>query len=68
MSNSAQDKLKHLNDLREQSLAGGGPERIAKIHDKGRLTSRELFRLVDSLRCLSRTPRTKLKEEGLIFS
>ena len=41
MSNSNQDKLSRLNELRAESQAGGGPERIKKIHANGRLTARE---------------------------
>lgn len=35
------DKFERLRDMREKSLAGGGPERIQKQHDSGKLTARE---------------------------
>ncbi len=34
-------KLQELRDKRKATLLGGGPERIKKIHDAGRLTARE---------------------------
>ncbi|MBU8871528.1 MAG: acyl-CoA carboxylase subunit beta [Gemmatimonadales bacterium] len=46
MSNSQQDKLNHLNELRQQAIEGGGPEKTAKIHEKGRLTARERIHLL----------------------
>ena len=46
MSNSNQDKLARLSELRAESQAGGGPARIAKIHAKGRLTARERIHLL----------------------
>jgi propionyl-CoA carboxylase beta subunit len=46
MSQSPQDKLNHLNALREQAMAGGGPEKAKKIHEKGRLTARERIHLL----------------------
>ena len=39
-------KLKRLKELRRQALEGGGPEKIAKIHAKGRLTARERIHLL----------------------
>jgi acetyl-CoA carboxylase carboxyltransferase component len=35
-----------LNRRREESLAGGGADRVAKIHAKGRLTARERLELL----------------------
>ncbi len=35
------EKLQELNRRREQALLGGGPERIEKQHQKGKLTARE---------------------------
>jgi len=46
MAQSFDDKLSRLNELREQALAGGGPERIAKLHEKGRLSARERVHLL----------------------
>ena len=46
MTNTFDDNLKRLNDLRDQAMAGGGPERVAKIHAKGRLTARERIHLL----------------------
>ena len=40
------DKLKQLRDLRASAEAGGGAERVAKIHDSGRLTARERIHLL----------------------
>src|SRR4026209_1654615 len=40
------DKLKQLRDLRASAEAGGGPERVAKIHESGRLTARERIHLL----------------------
>jgi propionyl-CoA carboxylase beta chain len=39
-------RLAELKRRREQSLAGGGPERVAKIHAQGRLTARERLELL----------------------
>lgn len=39
------DKLDALNRLREQAALGGGPERIKKHKEKGRLTARERIEL-----------------------
>jgi len=41
-----EQRLAELNRRREQSLAGGGPERVAKIHAKGCLTARERLELL----------------------
>jgi len=38
---SARDKLRQLEELRRQTLQGGGPERLARQHDKGKLGARE---------------------------
>ena len=46
MANSFEDKLDRLNTLRQEALAGGGPEKTAKIHEKGRLTARERIHLL----------------------
>ncbi len=46
MSNDFQAKLERLNDLRRQAHAGGGEKKIAKIHEKGRLTARERIHLL----------------------
>ena len=45
-SSSFEEKLRNLNALREQALAGGGPEKVEKIHAKGRLTARERIHLL----------------------
>ena len=41
MTDSRDDKLARLAELRRQALAGGGPDKIARIHEKGRLTAKE---------------------------
>jgi len=41
-----EQRLAELSKRREQSLAGGGPERIARIHEKGCLTARERLELL----------------------
>jgi propionyl-CoA carboxylase beta chain len=46
MSETFEDKLQRLNELREQAFMGGGQERIDKIHGKGRLTARERIHLL----------------------
>ena len=46
MAHSFDDKLARLDDLRRQALEGGGPEKIAKVHEKGRLTARERIHLL----------------------
>ncbi|MBU2502556.1 acyl-CoA carboxylase subunit beta [bacterium] len=46
MSDAPENKLDRLNELRSQALAGGGPEKIAKVHEKGRLTARERIHLL----------------------
>jgi len=46
MSESFEDKLSRLNELRHQAHLGGGQTRIDKIHAKGRLTARERIHLL----------------------
>ncbi len=42
------DKLKHLEERRNRTLAGGGDERVEAQHEKGKLTARErLNKLLD---------------------
>jgi len=41
-----EQRLAELNRRREQALAGGGAERVAKIHAKGCLTARERLELL----------------------
>jgi propionyl-CoA carboxylase beta chain len=43
---SKNPKIKHLQEKKEQSRLGGGPERIKKQHEKGRLTARERIDLL----------------------
>jgi propionyl-CoA carboxylase beta chain len=38
---STRGKLKHLQELRERTLEGGGPERLQRQHDRGKLGARE---------------------------
>ncbi len=38
---SAREKLRQLEELRVRSLEGGGPERLAKQHERGKLGARE---------------------------
>ncbi len=46
MSETFDDKLNRLNELREKAHLGGGQKRIDKIHEKGRLTARERIHLL----------------------
>ncbi len=39
--NAAETATQRLQRMREQTLLGGGPERIAAQHKKGKLTARE---------------------------
>lgn len=41
-----QQKLDQLNELRDRSKAGGGPERVEDQHKKGKLTARERIDLL----------------------
>ena len=41
-----EQRLAELRRRHEQALAGGGPERIAKVHARGRLTARERIELL----------------------
>lgn len=43
---SMQDKIKHLLEMRQKALEGGGEARIAKQHEKGKLTARERIELL----------------------
>ena len=43
---SRQAALERLHGMREESLAGGGPERVATQHEKGKLTARERIDLL----------------------
>src|SRR5213592_1937606 len=40
------ERLAELRRRGEQALAGGGPERVAKMHEKGCLTARERLELL----------------------
>jgi len=46
MTNSFADNLRRLHELRAEALAGGGADRVEKIHAKGRLTARERIHLL----------------------
>jgi propionyl-CoA carboxylase beta chain len=41
-----EQRIAELQRRREEARAGGGPERVAKIHAKGRLTARERLELL----------------------
>ncbi len=41
-----EQRLAELQNRRAQALAGGGPERVAKMHAKGFLTARERLKLL----------------------
>ena len=41
-----EQRAQELRRRREQSLLGGGPERVAKVHAQGRLTARERLELL----------------------
>ncbi len=43
---STRDRLEDLRRRREEVLRGGGEERIARIHESGRLTARERIQLL----------------------
>ncbi len=45
-SDLLQDKLAELHRRSEEALAGGGPERVAEQHKKGKLTARERLDLL----------------------
>ena len=48
METTNQEKDKVLSQLREQSLLGGGKDKIQKQHQQGKLTARErVLRLLD---------------------
>ncbi len=38
---SAKDRLRQLEELRRRTLEGGGPERLARQHERGKLGARE---------------------------
>ncbi len=46
MSEIRRNQMEQLEDLRRQTLEGGGPDKIAKVHAKGRLTARERIHLL----------------------
>ncbi|GAB4444349.1 MAG: acyl-CoA carboxylase subunit beta [Anaerolineae bacterium] len=39
-------KIEHLRAMREQSVQGGGPERVQRQHEKGKLTARERLEIL----------------------
>jgi len=43
---TAEDKLNHLFDLKEQAKLGGGPKRIEAQHARGKMTARERLHLL----------------------
>lgn len=43
---TAQAAMARIDALRHEALVGGGPERIAKRHEQGRLTARERLALL----------------------
>ncbi len=44
--NEQEAKIRTLRELREQARQGGGPERVARQHAKGKLTARERIELL----------------------
>jgi propionyl-CoA carboxylase beta chain len=46
MSETTAERLEELRRRREASLQGGGPEAIARQHDRGKLTARERIELL----------------------
>jgi propionyl-CoA carboxylase beta chain len=46
MGENVHDKIEDLRKRRAQVMEGGGPARIAKIHESGRLTARERVNLL----------------------
>lgn len=42
----AHDRMKHLHEIREKALMGGGKERIEQQHKKGKLAARERINLL----------------------
>jgi acetyl-CoA carboxylase carboxyltransferase component len=54
---STSDKLKHLEELRRAAQLGGGEERIAQQHARGKLTARELSRKPARRRIVRRARR-----------
>ncbi|MGH2627194.1 MAG: carboxyl transferase domain-containing protein, partial [Anaerolineales bacterium] len=43
---SIEEKLDELRRLRQETLQGGGPERVQAQHDRGKLTARERLELL----------------------
>ena len=43
---STADKLEHLRRLRDEAMSGGGEQRIARQHERNRLTARERLELL----------------------
>jgi acetyl-CoA/propionyl-CoA carboxylase carboxyl transferase subunit len=41
-----EDRIDELEELREEALQGGGPERVKKQHEKGKMTARERIDLL----------------------
>jgi propionyl-CoA carboxylase beta chain len=41
-----QDPIEHLEELNRRALAAGGPERVKKQHDAGKLTARERIEML----------------------
>ena len=46
MSRERRDKIKDLLDRREGARIGGGPDRVKRQHDQGKLTARERLRVL----------------------
>ncbi len=46
MSDTTAARLDNLRRRREEALAGGGPDAIARQHDRGKLTARERIDLL----------------------
>ncbi|NPA27095.1 MAG: acyl-CoA carboxylase subunit beta [Chloroflexi bacterium] len=46
MTESAEQKIQRLRELRAQALAGGGPDRVRRHHEQGKLTARERLELL----------------------
>ena len=45
---SIEEKFKHLEEMNEKALVGGGEARVQRQHDSGRMTARErIDRLFD---------------------
>jgi acetyl-CoA carboxylase carboxyltransferase component len=63
MDESIRERIKQIRDVKVRAFKGGGDEKIALQHQKGKLTARERMELLldkDSLRRSTQTPYVRL--------